>query len=249
MSPFASQSRGRNDARSLVCSSGIALTSIRVLIADDQALLRQGLVMMSGAQPDMEVVGEATTGAEAVSAASRLNPDVIVMDIRMPGMDGVEATRRICGGQQNDTRPRVIMLTTFDLDEYVVAALQAGASGFLLKDATPADIIGAIRVVSAGEALLAPTVTRRLLDRFATSPQLAAMAPPPGLDLLTEREREVMALVVRGLSNGEIRKQLFLSEPTVKTHVGRILMKLGVRDRVQLVVLAYEHGLAERGQR
>jgi len=220
-----------------------------VLIADDQALLRQGLVMMIGAQPDMEVVGEATTGAEAVSAASRLNPDVIVMDIRMPGMDGVEATRRICGGQQNDTRPRVIMLTTFDLDEYVVAALQAGASGFLLKDATPADIIGAIRVVSAGEALLAPTVTRRLLDRFATSPQLAAMAPPPGLDLLTEREREVMALVVRGLSNGEIRKQLFLSEPTVKTHVGRILMKLGVRDRVQLVVLAYEHGLAERGQR
>ena len=224
------------------------MTSTRVLIADDQALLRQGLVMMIGAQPDMEVVGEAATGTEAVAAAATLRPDIVVMDIRMPGMDGVEATRQICATQQPAAGPRVIMLTTFDLDEYVVAALQAGASGFLLKDAMPADIIAAIRVVSAGEALLAPSVTRRLLDRFATSPQLAAMVPPPGLDLLTEREREVMALVVRGLSNGEIRQQLFLSEPTVKTHVGRILMKLGVRDRVQLVVLAYEHGLVERSQ-
>jgi DNA-binding NarL/FixJ family response regulator len=224
------------------------VSSTRVLIADDQALLRQGLVMMIGAQPDMEVVGEAASGFEAVAAATRLRPDIIVMDIRMPGMDGVEATRQICAAQPHDAAARVIMLTTFDLDEYVVAALQAGASGFLLKDAMPADIIAAIRVVSAGEALLAPSVTRRLLDRFATSPQLAAMVPPPGLDLLTEREREVMALVVRGLSNGEIRQQLYLSEPTVKTHVGRILMKLGVRDRVQLVVLAYEHGLVERGQ-
>ena len=224
------------------------MTSTRVLIADDQALLRQGLVMMIGAQPDMDVVGEAATGTEAVAAAARLRPDIIVMDIRMPGMDGVEATRQICAGHPPGTGARVIMLTTFDLDEYVVAALQAGASGFLLKDAMPADIIAAIRVVSSGEALLAPSVTRRLLDRFATSPQLAAMVPPPGLDLLTEREREVMALVVRGLSNSEIRQQLFLSEPTVKTHVGRILMKLGVRDRVQLVVLAYEHGLVERGQ-
>jgi DNA-binding NarL/FixJ family response regulator len=225
------------------------MTSIRVLIADDQALLRQGLVMMIGAQPDMEVAGEAATGADAVVAASRLHPDVIVMDIRMPGMDGVAATRQICAGQPPDAGTRVIILTTFDLDEYVVAALQAGASGFLLKDAMPADIIAAIRVVSAGEALLAPSVTRRLLEKFATSPQLAAIVPPAGLDLLTEREREVMALVVRGLSNSEIRQQLFLSEPTVKTHVGRILMKLGVRDRVQLVVLAYEHGLVERGQR
>ena len=224
------------------------MTSIRVLIADDQALLRQGLAMMVGAQPDMDVVGEAATGSEAVAAAARLSPDIIVMDIRMPGMDGVAATRQICAAQPPGTGPRVIMLTTFDLDEYVVAALQAGASGFLLKDAVPADIIAAIRVVSAGEALLAPSVTRRLLDRFATSPQLAAMVPPEGLDLLTEREREVMALVVRGLSNSEIRQQLYLSEPTVKTHVGRILMKLGVRDRVQLVVLAYEHGLVERGQ-
>jgi DNA-binding NarL/FixJ family response regulator len=224
------------------------MTSTRVLIVDDQALLRQGLVMMIGAQPDMEVVGEAATGTEAVAAAARLLPDVIVMDIRMPGMDGVAATRQICAAQPPGTGARVIMLTTFDLDEYVVAALQAGASGFLLKDAMPADIIAAVRIVSAGEALLAPTVTRRLLDRFATSPQLAAMVPPPGLDLLTDREREVMALVVRGLSNSEIRQQLYLSEPTVKTHVGRILMKLGVRDRVQLVVLAYEHGLVERGQ-
>jgi DNA-binding NarL/FixJ family response regulator len=224
------------------------VTGTRVVIADDQALLRQGLAMMIGSQADMEVVGEAATGAEAVAAAASLNPDVIVMDIRMPGMDGVAATRKICAEQPHGEGPRVIMLTTFDLDEYVVAALQAGASGFLLKDAMPADIIAAIRVVHAGEALLAPSVTRRLLDRFATSPQLAAMVPPPGLDLLTEREREVMALVVRGLSNSEIRRQLYLSEPTVKTHVGRILMKLGVRDRVQLVVLAYEHGLVERGQ-
>jgi DNA-binding NarL/FixJ family response regulator len=224
------------------------VTTTRVLIADDQALLRQGLVMMIGSQADMEVVGEAATGAEAVAAAASLSPDVIVMDIRMPGMDGVAATRKICAGQPHGEGPRVIMLTTFDLDEYVVAALQAGASGFLLKDAMPADIIAAIRVVHAGEALLAPSVTRRLLDQFATSPQLAAMVPPPGLDQLTEREREVMALVVRGLSNSEIRRQLYLSEPTVKTHVGRILMKLGVRDRVQLVVLAYEHGLVERGQ-
>jgi DNA-binding NarL/FixJ family response regulator len=224
------------------------MTSTQVLIADDQALLRQGLVMMIGAQPDMEVVGEAATGTEAVAAAAALRPDIVVMDIRMPGMDGVEAARKICAAQPPGAGPRVIMLTTFDLDEHVVAALQAGASGFLLKDAMPADIIAAIRVVSAGEALLAPSVTRRLLDPFATSSQLAVMVPPPGLDLLTEREREVMGLVVRGLSNSEIRQQLFLSEPTVKTHVGRILMKLGVRDRVQLVVLAYEHGLVERGQ-
>ncbi len=224
------------------------MTSIRVLVADDQALLRQGLVMMIGAQPDMEVVGEAATGSEAAAAAARLRPDVVLMDIRMPGMDGVEATRQICSAPGPGAGARVIILTTFDLDEYVVAALQAGASGFLLKDAMPADIIAAVRIVSAGEALLAPTVTRRLLQRFAASPQLAAMVPPPGLGLLTEREREVMALVVRGLSNSEIRQQLYLSEPTVKTHVGRILMKLGVRDRVQLVVLAYERGLVERGQ-
>jgi DNA-binding NarL/FixJ family response regulator len=224
------------------------VTISRVLLADDQALLRHGLHMMVDAQPDMEVVGEAADGAEAVEMAARLAPDVVLMDIRMPVMDGVEATRRICAPGPAASGPRVIVLTTFDLDEYVAGALAAGASGFLLKDAPPSDIIAGIRVVRAGDALLAPSVTRRLLDRFATSPAIANLAPPPGLDLLTEREREVMALVVRGLSNAEIRQELYLSEPTVKTHVGRILMKLGVRDRVQLVVLAYERGLVEPGQ-
>jgi DNA-binding NarL/FixJ family response regulator len=224
------------------------VTRCRVLLADDQALLRHGLHMMVDAQPDMEVVGEAADGAEAVEMAARLIPDVVLMDIRMPVMDGVEATRRICAPGPATGGPRVIVLTTFDLDEYVAGALAAGASGFLLKDAVPADIIAGIRVVRDGDALLAPSVTRRLLDRFATRPAIANLAPPAGLDLLTEREREVMALVVRGLSNAEIRKELYLSEPTVKTHVGRILMKLGVRDRVQLVVLAYERGLIQPGQ-
>jgi len=219
-----------------------------VLLADDQALLRHGLRMMVEAQPDLEVIGEAADGAEAVAMASRLVPDIVLMDIRMPGMDGIEATRRICGSPPTASQTRVIVLTTFDLDEYVVGALSAGASGFLLKDARPADLIAGIRVVTAGDALLAPSVTRRLLDRFASRPEITGLAPPPGLTLLTEREREVMALVVRGLSNAEICKELHLSEPTVKTHVGRILMKLGVRDRVQLVVLAYEHGLAGAGR-
>lgn len=219
----------------------------RVLLADDQALLRHGLRMMIDAQPDLEVIAEAADGAEAVAVAARLVPDIVLMDIRMPGMDGIEATRRICSSPATASRTRVIVLTTFDLDEYVAGALSAGASGFLLKDAPPADIVAGIRVVTAGDALLAPSVTRRLLDRFATRPEITGLAPPPGLKLLTDREREVMALVVRGLSNAEICAELYLSEPTVKTHVGRILMKLGVRDRVQLVVLAYEHGLAGAG--
>jgi DNA-binding NarL/FixJ family response regulator len=219
------------------------MSQSRVLLVDDQALLRHGLRMMIDAQPDLVVVGEAADGAEAVAMAATLEPDVVLMDIRMPRMDGVEATRRICQPQPNGG-PKVIVLTTFDLDEYVAGALAAGASGFLLKDAQPTDIIAGIRVVVAGNALLAPTVTRRLLDRFARRPEITALAPPAGLNLLTDREREVMALVVRGLSNAEICQRLYLSEPTVKTHVGRILMKLGVRDRVQLVVLAYEHGLA-----
>jgi DNA-binding NarL/FixJ family response regulator len=223
------------------------MTKSRVLVADDQALLRHGLQMMIDAQPDLQVVGQAADGAEAVELVARLSPDVVLMDIRMPRMDGVEATRRICGSA-GSVGPKVIVLTTFDLDEYVVGALSAGASGFLLKDAPPADIISGIRVVTAGNALLAPSVTRRLLDRFATRPQITNMAPPAGLDLLTDREREVMGLVVRGLSNAEICRELYLSEPTVKTHVGRILMKLGVRDRVQLVVLAYERGLVEPGR-
>lgn len=224
------------------------MTKSRVLVADDQALLRHGLQMMIDAQPDLQVVGQAADGAEAVELVARLSPDVVLMDIRMPRMDGVEATRRICGSAGSVSSPKVIVLTTFDLDEYVVGALSAGASGFLLKDAPPADIISGIRVVTAGNALLAPSVTRRLLDRFATRPQITNMAPPAGLDLLTDREREVMGLVVRGLSNAEICRELYLSEPTVKTHVGRILMKLGVRDRVQLVVLAYERGLVEPGR-
>jgi DNA-binding NarL/FixJ family response regulator len=223
------------------------MTTSRILLADDQALLRHGLAMMIDAQPDMEVVGQAGDGAEAIELAARLGPDIVMMDLRMPRVDGVEATRRICGSG-GASAAKVIVLTTFDLDEYVAGALSAGASGFLLKDAPPVDIIAGIRVVAAGDALLAPSVTRRLLDRFATRPQIANLAPPPGFDLLTEREREVMQLVVRGLSNAEIRNELYLSEPTVKTHVGRILMKLGVRDRVQLVVLAYERGLVEPGQ-
>lgn len=218
-----------------------------VLLVDDQALLREGLRMMVDAQPDLQVVGEASDGAEAVTKALQLRPDVVVMDIRMPVLDGVEATRCICEREPPPGGPRVIVLTTFDLDEYVVAALQAGASGFLLKDAPPADILAAIRIVAAGDALLAPSVTRRLIDRFTTRPGLANLAPPAGWDTLTDREREVMGLITRGLSNAEIGATLFLSEATVKTHVGRVLMKLGVRDRVQLVILAYERGLVDPG--
>ncbi|HZT15863.1 MAG TPA: response regulator transcription factor [Gaiellaceae bacterium] len=219
---------------------------IRTLLVDDQDLLREGLAMMLDAQPDIEVAGQAADGAAGVAAARTLDPDVVLMDIRMPEMDGVEATRQIVAGHPRGEGPRVIVLTTFDLDEYVVAALQAGASGFLLKDATPADIVGGVRAVAAGNALLAPTVTRRLIDRFVERGEVASLAPPRGLGELTDREREVMNLVVRGLSNAEIGATLFLSEATVKTHVGRILMKLGVRDRVQLVILAYEHGLVPR---
>jgi DNA-binding NarL/FixJ family response regulator len=222
--------------------------SIGVLLADDQALLRAGLKMMVDAQPDLHVVGEAANGAEAVELAGRLSPDIVLMDIRMPRVDGVQATRRICAGRHPGAGPKVIVLTTFDLDEYVVSALQAGASGFLLKDAAPADILAGIRVVAAGDALLAPSVTRRLLERFTTRPQITGLVPPPGFILLTERERQVMAHIVRGLSNAEIGKHLYLSEATVKTHVGHVLMKLGVRDRAQLIVLAYERGLVEPGQ-
>ena len=220
-----------------------------VLLVDDQALLREGLRMMVDAQPDLEVVGQAGDGAEAVARAAELHPDVVLMDIRMPVVDGVEATRQICSARPPPDGSRVIVLTTFDLDEYVVAALQAGASGFLLKDALPADILSAIRIVAGGDALLAPSVTRRLIDRFSTRPEIANLTPPAGLKTLTEREREVMGLIVRGLSNAEIGAQLYLSEATVKTHVGRVLMKLGVRDRVQLVILAYERGLVEPGDR
>lgn len=222
--------------------------TIRVLLVDDQQLLRQGLRMILEEEEDLEVVGEAGDGAEAVSACARLDPDVVLMDIRMPGVDGVEATRQILGAK-SEGGPKVVVLTTFDLDEYVVGALAAGASGFLLKDAAADTIVEGIRTVASGAAMLAPTVTRRLIDQFATRGAIANLVPPKGLELLTDREREVMDLVVAGLSNTEIGARLYLSEATVKTHVGRVLMKFGVRDRVQLVVLAYEHGLVHPGEK
>ncbi|HSS08498.1 MAG TPA: response regulator transcription factor [Acidimicrobiales bacterium] len=223
--------------------------SIRVLIADDQTLVRTGFRMILEAEDDLDVVGEAADGEQAVEEARRLRPDVILMDIRMPRMDGVEATRRLANpsGHDPDGGAHVLILTTFDLDEYVVEALRAGASGFLLKDTPPEDLVVAIRVVAAGEALLAPSVTRRLLDRFAELPSSTELAAPVGLDQLTERELDVLRQMARGLSNAEIATELYVSETTVKTHVGRVLMKLGLRDRVQAVVLAYESGLVQPG--
>jgi DNA-binding NarL/FixJ family response regulator len=213
--------------------------SVRVLIADDQALVRGGFRMILDAREDMEVVGEAGDGEEAVALAEGLRPEVVLMDVRMPSMDGIEATRRIAA---SDSRARIIMLTTYDLDEYVFAALRAGASGFMLKDVRPPDLVEAIRVVARGDALLAPTVTRRLLDRFAgTLPDNAA--PPTDLGELTEREVEVLRFVALALSNSEIAGRLHLTEATVKTHVSSVLRKLGLRDRVQAVVFAYDLGL------
>ncbi|GIG69023.1 response regulator [Phytomonospora endophytica] len=214
---------------------------IRVLLADDQALVRTGFRMILDNSPDAVVVGEAGDGAEAVALAAEVDADVVLMDIRMPGTDGVDATRliRAAGG------PRVLVLTTFDLDEYVYAALRAGASGFLLKDTLAPDLLSAIRVVAAGEAIVAPTVTRRLLERYVGTGEPAP--PPVDLDVLTDREREVLGLVARGLSNAEIAARIYVSEGTVKTHVSRILGKFGLRDRVQAVVLAYESGLVRAG--
>jgi DNA-binding NarL/FixJ family response regulator len=220
--------------------------TVRILIADDQALLRAGFRMILGSEPDLEVVGEAEDGARAIDAAGRLAPDVILMDIRMPSLDGLEATRRILAGRAPDAPPRVIILTTFDLDEYVYEALRAGASGFLLKDAPPDQLIAAIRIVAAGDALIAPSITRRLIAEFAARPSRPA-DPPPGLADLTPRELEVLRLVARGRSNAEIAADLVVSGTTVKSHVARILMKLDVRDRVQAVVLAYESGLVRPG--
>ncbi len=214
---------------------------IQVVIVDDQSLVRAGFRMVLSAQPDMEVVGEAGDGAEALRLLARTPADVVVMDIRMPVMDGVEATRRLCAEAGG---PRVLVLTTFDTDEDAFAALQAGASGFLLKNVPPEELLAAIRVVASGESVVAPRVTRRLLDRFA-----GQLAPPQAaaadgrLAALTEREREVLLLVAQGMSNAEIAEKLFVAEATVKTHVGRILTKLDLRDRVQVVVLAYETGL------
>jgi DNA-binding NarL/FixJ family response regulator len=217
--------------------------SIRVLIADDQALVRTGFRMVLDAEEDLEVVGEAANGRQAVHSAGRLEPDVVLMDIRMPELDGIAATREIAG----DGAPRVLILTTFDLDEYVYGALEAGASGFLLKDAPPEQLTAAVRVVAAGEALLAPAITRKLIEDFSRARPSAA-DPPPGLDELTPREREVWELLALGISNGEIAETLVVSETTVKTHVARVLAKLGLRDRVQAVVLAYESGLVTPGR-
>ena len=213
---------------------------LRVLVADDQHLVRHGFRMILDAEDDIEVVGEAADGVRAVELARRLDPDVVLMDVRMPTMDGIEATRRLAGPEV--VRPvRVLMLTTFDLDDYVYAALRNGASGFLLKDTPAEELVRALRLVVAGEALLAPSVTRRLIAELAQTQ--APPAPPPALATLTSREREVLTLVARGLSNAEIAEELVLGETTVKTHVGRVLTKLGLRDRVQAVVLAYESGL------
>jgi DNA-binding NarL/FixJ family response regulator len=216
---------------------------IRVLIADDQGMVRTGFTAFLGTQPDIEVVGEAADGLEAVERATELKPDIVLMDVRMPRMDGLEATRRILA----DVPTKILILTTFDLDDYVYEALRAGASGFLLKDASARQLVEAVRVVAAGEALLAPTVTKRLISEFA---RLGAPRAPTvkRLSELTERETEVLALIAQGLSNGEIAGHLMLSEQTVKTHVGRILAKLGLRDRAQAIVFAYETGLVRPGE-
>jgi DNA-binding NarL/FixJ family response regulator len=217
--------------------------TIGVLLADDQELMRMGFRMVIESQPDMAVLGEAATGRQAVAAAKRTTPDVVLMDVRMPDLDGVEATRLITTA---DTTARIIILTTFDLDEYVYAGLRAGASGFLLKDAPPAELLSAIRAVARGDAVITPRVTRRLLSAFADrlpKPTPSAPAELERLRLLTAREREVLLEVARSLTNAEIAEHLVLSEATVKTHVGRILSKLQLRDRVQIVVFAYEIGL------
>ncbi|MET8835087.1 response regulator transcription factor [Micromonospora sp. NPDC004540] len=213
---------------------------VRILLADDQPLLRTGFRMVLGTEDDLDIVAEAGDGVEAVELSRRLLPDVVLMDIRMPRMDGVAATRAIVDAR---LPVRVLILTTFDLDEYVVGALRAGASGFLAKDVPAEDLVTAIRTVAAGEAVVAPRILRRLLDRFADVLPDPAATPPKALNALTERERQVLVQVARGLSNAEIARELSVSETTVKTHVGHVLTKLGLRDRVQAVVLAYETGL------
>jgi DNA-binding NarL/FixJ family response regulator len=219
--------------------------TIRVMVADDQALVRVGFCGIIAATPGLAVVGEAGTGADAVDMARATRPDVVLMDVRMPVMDGIEATRRITADARTQD-VRVLILTTFDLDEYVYAALRAGASGFLLKDTMPADLLNAIRVIAAGDALLAPSVTRRLLGEFASRPELSPPQVPAGLEQLrdlTEREREVLTLVAQGLSNAEIAGKLSISPATAKTHVAHLLTKLDCRDRIQLVIIAYRAGL------
>jgi DNA-binding NarL/FixJ family response regulator len=213
--------------------------TIRVLVADDQSMVRAGFRMLLAGEEDIDVVAEASNGREAVEKAARFNPSVVLMDIRMPELDGLQATQRILAA---DNTARILILTTFDLDEYVFEALKAGASGFVLKDDSPEQLIAAIRTVADGEALLSPTITRRVIQRFVRTPRLA---PPTEFEELSERERDVFRLMVRGLSNTEIGTELYISETTVKTHVTHILQKLKLRDRVQAVVLAYQTGLFE----
>ncbi|RZQ59588.1 response regulator [Amycolatopsis suaedae] len=220
---------------------------IRVLVADDQALLRGSFRMLVDSAPGLTVVGEAATGAEAVELAGTLSPDLVLMDVRMPEMDGIEATRRICGDPAT-AGVRVLILTTFDLDSYVYSALRAGASGFLLKDTPPRELLAAVEVVAGGEALLSPRITRRLIEEFASRPE-PANRPAADLAGVTEREREVLTLIARGLSNAELAEQLHLSPATVKTHIGRLLAKLHARDRAQLVIAAYEAGLVTPSRR
>ena len=220
--------------------------SLGVLIVDDQALVRAGFRMILEAEEDMEVVGEAADGQEAVTEARRLRPDVVLMDVRMPDVDGIEATRRLLA--EDRSAVKVVMLTTFDMDEYVYDALRAGASGFLLKDVPPEQLVDGIRAVAKGDALLAPSVTRRVIEEFVRRPPASVRTLPPKIEELTARELEVLKLIARGLSNAEIATELFVSETTVKTHVAHVLMKLGLRDRVQAVVAAYESGLVEPGE-
>jgi DNA-binding NarL/FixJ family response regulator len=219
--------------------------SLSVLIVDDQALVRAGFRMILEAEGDMEVVGEAADGREAVTEARRLRPDVVLMDVRMPDVDGIEAARQLLAGDSSALK--VVMLTTFDMDEYVYDALRVGASGFLLKDVPPEQLVDGIRAVANGNALLAPSVTRRVIEEFVRRPPASVRTLPPKFAELTARELEVLKLIAHGLSNAEIATQLFVSEATVKTHVAHVLMKLGLRDRVQAVVAAYESGLVEPG--
>jgi DNA-binding NarL/FixJ family response regulator/class 3 adenylate cyclase len=220
--------------------------TVRVLIVDDQVLVRTGFRMILEAESDLEVVGEASDGLEAVARARGLAPDVVLMDVRMPEMDGIEATRQLLGGDGSESK--VVMLTTFDMDEYVYEALRAGASGFLLKDVPPEQLVAGIRAVASGDALLAPSVTRRVIEEFVRRPPESVREPPASLSELTARELEVLKLIARGRSNAEIAKELFVSDTTVKTHVAHVLMKLNLRDRVQAVVLAYESGLVQPGE-
>jgi DNA-binding NarL/FixJ family response regulator len=219
--------------------------SLRVVVADDQRLVRAGFRMILNAQPDIEVVGEAADGDEAVVLVHAQKPDVVLMDVRMPNVDGLEATRRIVAGMPEP--PRVLMLTTFDLDEYVYEALRAGASGFLLKEVPPEELVAGVRTIAGGGALLAPSVTRRMIERFASGTDRPEPSSPPEVEELTAREREVLGLVMRARSNAEIAAELVVSEATVKTHVARVFMKLGLRDRAQAVMYGYEHGLVRPG--